>query len=131
MFNDITKEIERGMSTRTTLPHGTYLSYLFRRLGIITHGDTPVASNQPISYEALRHMIYHFDATSSMWVKSDQLVANEDEDVEGAFEDILTLEHVLSLVRAPPPTSSSPVAQPSFEINGAILDAIHFLSNDI
>ncbi|MBA0750751.1 hypothetical protein Gogos_002140 [Gossypium gossypioides] len=46
-------------------------------------------------------------------------------DVEGAFEDILTPEH------ASPPTSSSQATQPSSQINGVILDAIHSLSNDI
>ncbi|KAH1108081.1 hypothetical protein J1N35_011849 [Gossypium stocksii] len=45
MFNDITKAIERGMNTNITLPHGTYFSYLFRRLGINTHGNTLVTFN--------------------------------------------------------------------------------------
>ncbi|MBA0784938.1 hypothetical protein Gotri_026440 [Gossypium trilobum] len=131
MFNEITKAIGRGMSTNITLPHGTYLSYHFRRLGIITHGDTPVTSNQPISYGAFHHTGYRFDVTSGMWVKSDHLVENEDENVEGAFEDIPAPEHVPSPEHALPPVSSSPNAQPSFEINGVILDVIHSLSNDV
>ncbi|KAH1114877.1 hypothetical protein J1N35_008255 [Gossypium stocksii] len=82
----------------------------------------------------MRHFVfmrYHFNATSGMWVKSDHLVENKDEDIEGAFEDILTPEHVPSLEQAPSPASSSLTTQPSSKINGAILDAIHFLSNDV
>ncbi|MBA0784466.1 hypothetical protein Gotri_026677 [Gossypium trilobum] len=130
MFNDITKAIERGMSTNITLPYGTYLSYLFRRLSISTHGDTLVTSNQPISYDALHHARYHFDTTSDAWVKRDHQVENEDEDVEGVFEDIPTPEPVLSPKHAPPSVLSSPAVQPSSKINGVILDAIHSLSND-
>ncbi|KAH1046562.1 hypothetical protein J1N35_037346 [Gossypium stocksii] len=65
MFNDITEAIERGINTNITLPHDTYLSYLFRRLGIRTHRDTLITSNQPISYEAHHHAGYHYDATTS------------------------------------------------------------------
>lgn len=131
MFNDITKAIKRGMSTNITLPHGTYFSYLFRRLGISTHGDTLITSNQPISYEEIHHARYHYDATSITWIKSDQLVENEDEDIEATFEDIPEHDHVLSPEHFPPPASSSHAAQPSSKINGVILDAIHSLGNDV
>ncbi|KAH1039402.1 hypothetical protein J1N35_041145 [Gossypium stocksii] len=68
-----------------------------RRLGINSHGDTPITSNQPISYGALHHAEYHFDAFSDMWVNPTE---NANEDVKRAFEDILTPEHAF------PPTSS-------------------------
>ncbi|KAH1097199.1 hypothetical protein J1N35_014120, partial [Gossypium stocksii] len=77
LFNDITKAIGRGMSTNITFSHG-----------ISTHGDTPVSSNQPISYGALHHAGYHFDAASNTWMKHNQLRENEDDDVDAAFDDI-------------------------------------------
>ncbi|KAK5825994.1 hypothetical protein PVK06_020893 [Gossypium arboreum] len=57
--------------------------------------------------------------------------ANEDDDNEGSFQDILALEHVPSPDHAPPLASSSEAAQPSSEINGVILNAIHSLSNNV
>ncbi|MBA0735358.1 hypothetical protein Gogos_019214 [Gossypium gossypioides] len=54
------------MNTNATLSYGTYLSYVFRQLGISTHEDTPVTYNHPISYGALHHARYHFnDATNT------------------------------------------------------------------
>ncbi|MBA0865494.1 hypothetical protein Goshw_012729 [Gossypium schwendimanii] len=121
MFKGITKVIGRGLS----LPHGTYLSCLFRQLGISTHGDTPVTLNQPISYGALHHVGYHFEANTGMWIKRDHLVNNKDEDINAAFEDVPALEPT------PPQAFSSHTAQPFFEVNSAILDAILSLSNDV
>ncbi|KAK5824773.1 hypothetical protein PVK06_019557 [Gossypium arboreum] len=65
LFNYITKAIRRGMNKNITLFHGTYFSYIFRQLGISTNGDTPVSSNQPISYGALHHAGYHFNAATN------------------------------------------------------------------
>ncbi|MBA0556028.1 hypothetical protein Golob_026170 [Gossypium lobatum] len=89
------------MNTNITLPHGTYLSYVLRRLGISTHGDTPVSSNQPNSYGALHDARYHVDAASNTWMKHDQPGENEYDDVEATFNDILASDLV------PPPPSSS------------------------
>ncbi|MBA0551884.1 hypothetical protein Golob_022742, partial [Gossypium lobatum] len=95
------------------------------QLGISTHRDTPVTSNQPISYGAFHHARYYFDANTSMWIKSDHPMDNEDDDIDATFEDVSTPEP------APPPASSLHATQPSFEVNSAILDAIHSLSNDV
>ncbi|MBA0552007.1 hypothetical protein Golob_022851 [Gossypium lobatum] len=91
----------RGMNTNITLPHGTYFSYVLRRLGISIHGDTPVSSNQPISYGALHQAGYHFDATSNTWMKYDQPGENKDDDVDAAIDDISDLNPI------PRPPSSS------------------------
>ncbi|MBA0573517.1 hypothetical protein Golob_000789, partial [Gossypium lobatum] len=69
LFNDTTKAIGSGMNTNITLLQGTYLPYVLRQLGISTHGDTPIFSNQPISYGALHHAECHFDAASNTWMK--------------------------------------------------------------
>lgn len=125
MYNELTKVIERAMSTNLTLPIGTYLSYIFRKLGISTLGDTLISSNQPISYGAIHHVGYHFDANSGEWIKSGYPTTNENVDVEGIFEDIPSLEHV------PSPTTSSQATQPSSDVNVFILDALHSLSNNV
>ncbi|MBA0562838.1 hypothetical protein Golob_007859 [Gossypium lobatum] len=78
--------------------------------GISTLRDSPFISNQPISYGALHHTNYHYDANSSKWMKGGNLVANEDDDDEGIFE------HVPSPEYAPPPASSSHTAQPSLRL---------------
>ncbi|KAK5819551.1 hypothetical protein PVK06_024559 [Gossypium arboreum] len=95
------KVIGSGMNTNVTLPHGTYLSYIFTKLGISTHGDTPVTSNQHISYGALYHLGYHFDAAINTWINHEHLVDNEDDDVDAAFDNVLVPNP------ATPPTSSS------------------------
>ncbi|KAH1032122.1 hypothetical protein J1N35_044296 [Gossypium stocksii] len=88
--------------------------------------ETPsISSNQPISYGELHHVGYHYDVNSGEWVKSNHPTANEDDNVEGAFEDILVPEHV------PPLATYSQTAQPSSEINVAILNALPFLGNDV
>ncbi|MBA0867902.1 hypothetical protein Goshw_005730 [Gossypium schwendimanii] len=125
MFNDITKSIGRRLNSNVTLPHGIYLSYLFRQLGISTHGYSPITSNQPICYGALHHVEYHFDANTSTWIKSDHPVDNEDDDIAATFEDVLAPNPALPL------TSSSYIAQSSSKVNSAILHAIHSLSNDV
>ncbi|KAK5793774.1 hypothetical protein PVK06_034932 [Gossypium arboreum] len=104
------------MSTYVNIPHGTYFSYIFRKLGISTLRDTLISSNQLISYEALHHPGYHYDANSDKWIKSGHPTTNEDDDVKSAFEDILITEHA---------------TQPSFDISVLIVDALHFLSNDV
>ncbi|MBA0798217.1 hypothetical protein Gohar_008830 [Gossypium harknessii] len=58
-------------------------------------------------------------------MKHDQPGENEDDDVDATFDDISAPDPV------PPPPSLSHAAQPSSEVNSAILDAIHSLSNDI
>ncbi|KAH1113977.1 hypothetical protein J1N35_007355 [Gossypium stocksii] len=58
-------------------------------------------------------------------MKYDQPGENKDDDVDAAIDDIPAPNPV------PRPPSSSHVAQPSSEVNSAILDAIHSLSNDI
>ncbi|KAK5836717.1 hypothetical protein PVK06_012517 [Gossypium arboreum] len=121
----------RGRNTNITFPHGTYLSYLFRRLGISTHGDTPVTINQSIIYGALHYVGYHYGATNSMWIKSDHLEENEDDDIHVAFEDISIHEQVPSPKHVPPTALSSHTALASSEINGAILDVIHSLGSDV
>ncbi|KAH1039891.1 hypothetical protein J1N35_041634 [Gossypium stocksii] len=121
----------RGLNTNITLPHGTYLSYLFRRLVISTHGNTPVTINQSISYGSLHHMGYHYDATNCTWIKSDHLEENEDDDVDVAFKDISAHEQVPSPKHARPTALSFHVAPASSEINCAILDAIHSLCYDV
>ncbi|KAK5826158.1 hypothetical protein PVK06_021069 [Gossypium arboreum] len=131
MFNDTTKAIRRAMSTNTTLPHGTYFSYILRRLGISTLRDIPISSSQPISYGIIHHLGYHYDANFNAWIKSGHLEKNEDEDFEGAFEDILNLEHVPSPEHVPPPASSYHATQPLFDINIAILDTLHSLSSNV
>lgn len=112
MFNDKTKGIRKAMSTKITLPHCTYLSCIFRKLGINTHGDSLITQNQPIIYRALHHFDYHFDANSGEWIKSGLSTAHEDNNVEGAFEDVPSPEHI-------PPLA----AYSFFDINVAILDA--------
>ncbi|KAH1129955.1 hypothetical protein J1N35_001333 [Gossypium stocksii] len=109
MFNDISKAIGRRMNTNVTLPHGTYLTYLFRQLGISTHRDSPFTSNQPISYEALHYVGYYFDANINTWIKSNHPVDIEDDDINATFEDDSTPKP------APLLTSYSHVAQPSFK----------------
>lgn len=94
------------MPTNLTLPYDTYLSYIFRRLGISTLRDTPISSNQHISYGALHHVSYHYDANSGERIKSGHLAVNEYPDVESAFKDIPTPEHV------PPLATSSQATQP-------------------
>ncbi|KAK5786455.1 hypothetical protein PVK06_041092 [Gossypium arboreum] len=42
---DLVKAIKRGLNTNITLPHGTYLSYIFRQLGINTLGYSTITSN--------------------------------------------------------------------------------------
>ncbi|MBA0799786.1 hypothetical protein Gohar_010276, partial [Gossypium harknessii] len=113
------------MNKNITLPHGTYLSYVLRQLGISSHRDTSVSSNQPISYGVLYHVGYHFNAATNTWMKHDQPGDNKDDNIDAAFDDILKPNPV-----APPPFSSH-AAQPSSEVNSAILDAIHSLHNDI
>ncbi|KAK5819244.1 hypothetical protein PVK06_024219 [Gossypium arboreum] len=88
LFNDIKKAIGRGMNISITLPHGTYFSYVFRQLGIRTHGDTPISSNQPFSYGILHHAGHHLDAANNTWMKHDHPVDNEYDDVDTAFDDI-------------------------------------------
>ncbi|KAK5819549.1 hypothetical protein PVK06_024557 [Gossypium arboreum] len=122
LFNYITKAIGRGMNTNITLPHGTYLSYIFRQLGISTHGDTPVSSNQPICYGALHHARYLFDAASNIWMKHDQRRDSDDDDIDTAFDDISEPEPISPL------PSSSHADQPSSEVNSAILNTVHSLS---
>ncbi|KAK5842236.1 hypothetical protein PVK06_004570 [Gossypium arboreum] len=63
--------------------------------------------------------------TSANGAKSGHSAVNEDDDVEGAFEDILAPKHV------PPLATSSQATQPSSEINVSIIDALHSLSNDV
>ncbi|KAK5840133.1 hypothetical protein PVK06_009012 [Gossypium arboreum] len=65
------------------------------------------------------------DLMCSEWIKRGNLAADDDDDYddEGAFE------HIPSPWHASPPTSSSYATQPSSEVNSAILDAIHLLSN--
>ncbi|KAK5772043.1 hypothetical protein PVK06_048304 [Gossypium arboreum] len=131
MFNNITKGIEKEMSTNITLPHGISLSYIFRQLRINTNEDTPLTSNQPISYMALHHSSYHFNANSDEWIKSGLPTAHEDDDAEGAFEDVLTSEHVPSPKHVPLPVAPSQATYSYPNINGAILDALHSLSNNL
>lgn len=97
IINDITKAIGRGINIYVTLPHGTYLSYLFRQLSISTYGDTPVTSNQPISYGTLHHAGYHFDANIGMQVKSHNPAEHADDGINVAFEDIPAPEHASPL----------------------------------
>ncbi|KAK5772014.1 hypothetical protein PVK06_048273 [Gossypium arboreum] len=104
-FNDITKAIRRAMNTKLTLSYGTYVS--------------------PISYAALHHVSYHYDVNFGEWVKSSHPTTNDDDNVEGTFECILVPEHV------PPVASFSQAAQPSSEINVTILNALHYLRNDV
>ncbi|KAK5770940.1 hypothetical protein PVK06_047104 [Gossypium arboreum] len=125
MFNEITKAIRRGLNTNVTLPHRTYFPYLCRRLGISSHRDTPVTSNLPISYRALHHTRYHSDANIDKWLKSDHPAEHKNDDIDAAFEDLPTPEH------APPLTSSSQAAQPSLEVNNAMLYAIHSLNKKV
>ncbi|KAK5825940.1 hypothetical protein PVK06_020827 [Gossypium arboreum] len=74
---------------------------------------------------ALHYSDYHFDANFDKWVKSGLLVVHEDNDAEGAFEDVLAPKHV--------PTSAAPfqATHPSSDINVAILDILYSLSNNI
>ncbi|KAH1129766.1 hypothetical protein J1N35_001144 [Gossypium stocksii] len=67
---------------------------LIMRLGISTFEDSPISSNQPISYEALHHASYHYDANFGEWIKNGHSTANENDNVKGAFEDILASKHV-------------------------------------
>ncbi|KAH1031802.1 hypothetical protein J1N35_043976 [Gossypium stocksii] len=113
------------MNTNITLPHGRCLSYLLRQLGIRTHGDTLVTSNQLISYGAFHHVGYLFNANTSMWLKSDHPTKHGKGYTNAAFEDFSAPVH------APPPTSSSHATQPSSKVNSAMLDAILSLSNDV
>ncbi|MBA0557577.1 hypothetical protein Golob_014638 [Gossypium lobatum] len=92
------KAIRRGMNKNITLPHGTYLSYVLRQLGISSHRDTPVSSNQPISYGVLHHAGYHFNATTNTWMKHDQPGDNKDDNVDSAFDDILIPNPVAPLL---------------------------------
>ncbi|KAK5793853.1 hypothetical protein PVK06_035016 [Gossypium arboreum] len=112
-------KLEHDKSNDTVIANTSFLTNTPIRLTLEELGD----------YLHLPFEGYHFDATSSTWVKSDHLMENEDEDVEGTFEDIIAPEHVPSLKHAPPPASSSLAAKPSPEINGAILDVVHSLSN--
>ncbi|KAK5839580.1 hypothetical protein PVK06_008383 [Gossypium arboreum] len=123
MFNDIAKATGRGMNTNITLSHDTYLSYIFRQLGISTLGDSPITSNQPISHRALHHADYHDDANFSEWIKEGSLVADDNDD-EGAFKHVPSPEH------APPLASSSYVVQPFSEVTITLFDAIYSLNND-
>ncbi|MBA0812817.1 hypothetical protein Gohar_026753 [Gossypium harknessii] len=94
------------MNKNITLPHGTYFSYVLRQLGISTHGDTLVSSNQSISYGALHHAKYHFDVATNTWMKHDQPGDNEDDDIDTTFDDILVPEPIappLSLSHTAPP----------------------------
>ncbi|KAH1032126.1 hypothetical protein J1N35_044300 [Gossypium stocksii] len=106
-------------------------------IGINTNGDTPITSNQPISYGALHHFGYHFDANSGEWIKSGLPATHEDDDAEGTFEDVPAPEHVSPpehaplLKHVPLPVAPSQVAHSSFDINAAILDTLHSLSNDL
>ncbi|KAK5775233.1 hypothetical protein PVK06_043105 [Gossypium arboreum] len=58
-------------------------------------------------------------------------IALGDDDIDCAFKDIPTHEHIHSPKYVPPLASVSHATQPSFKINGDILDAIHSLSNDV
>ncbi|KAK5825642.1 hypothetical protein PVK06_020499 [Gossypium arboreum] len=102
MFNDITKAIGTAMSTNLTLLYGTCL---FRKLGIDTLGDIPITTNQPISFGALHHAGFYFDANFGNWIKSG--ATHEDDHVEGPFKDASTLEHVPSPKHVHPPTALS------------------------
>ncbi|MBA0662362.1 hypothetical protein Goklo_006495, partial [Gossypium klotzschianum] len=94
-------------------------SFFIQQLGINTHGDTPVSSNQPIIYGALHH------AATNTWMKHDHPTDNEDDGVDIGLDDIQVPYPIA------PPASSLHAAQPFSEVNSVVLDAIHSLSNDI
>ncbi|KAH1122626.1 hypothetical protein J1N35_005786, partial [Gossypium stocksii] len=66
-----------------------------------------------------------FQCNIGMWLKSYHSVEHEDDDIDATFEDFSVPKH------APQLTFSLRVVQPSPKVNSAILDAIHFLSNNV
>ncbi|KAH1107512.1 hypothetical protein J1N35_011280, partial [Gossypium stocksii] len=58
-------------------------------------------------------------------------IENKDKDIKGTSEDILKIEHVPPSEHVPLPATSSQVAQLSFDVNIAILDAVHSLSSNV
>lgn len=114
MFNDISKAIGRPLGTKITLPHGTYLSYIFRGLGINLHGDSLTSTTQSISYGALRHADFTKNTTIGMWVHEVVQPEQNDEDIG------------VDMGNLPPPQLDAPYASSSHapSEDTAILDAI-------
>ncbi|KAH1055928.1 hypothetical protein J1N35_033993 [Gossypium stocksii] len=74
------------MGTPIRLTIEDFADYLHVPLGGITsHGNTLVTSKQPISYGALHHAGYHFDANTDTSLKSDHPTEHEDDDIDTAL----------------------------------------------
>lgn len=117
LFNDITKAIGRPLHNSVTLPYGTYLSYLFKCLGLNLYSDVPISTTQPISYGALRHAGYNLDTTTGLWIQGNGPIAQGDEEM-GVDMDDFSPPQALHL--------GSSLSTPSGDT--AVLEALHALN---
>ncbi|KAK5794423.1 hypothetical protein PVK06_035648 [Gossypium arboreum] len=73
LFNDITKNIGKELSSTLTLPFGMYLSYTFTCLNILTNVDPSLSIKlQTIRFDALHCARFKLDPLIGNWIKSDQ-----------------------------------------------------------
>lgn len=126
MFNDIIKVIGRELTNTITLPFGTYLSYIFKKLNIPTRGDPPMTYPTPLGFGALRHMGYKKDPYTGAQTKGGppEIYRDKDNDVGEIPDPVPIQEHT-------PPPMPTPAQDQTFSADTpSILGVINALSDE-
>ncbi|KAH1056249.1 hypothetical protein J1N35_034314, partial [Gossypium stocksii] len=131
--NDITKVIGKDLTSNPTFPFGTYLSYIFNCLSILTRGDPLMTTNHTLSFGALRYAGYKKDPLIGNWFKGVQSEPHkvDDNEVGGEHDDIPSPKVAPAATPSIVLSQSTPPQAQTFSANTlAILDAIGSLQDD-